>query len=77
MVCQGAVGMEIWAMTDQILFDNFIVTDNENVLQDWNSKTFDLKKRIMDKDSVSIGFTQSLYLETTSLTSSRKPFMEN
>lgn len=49
---QGAVGIEIWAMTDLILFDNFIITDNENVLQDWNSKTYDLKKRIMEKDSV-------------------------
>jgi hypothetical protein len=40
-------------MTDLILVDNFIITDNEKVLQDWTRQTYDLKKRAIDKDAVS------------------------
>jgi len=40
-------------MTDLVLFDNFIITDSEKVLEDWTTKTYDIKKRAIDKDSVS------------------------
>ncbi|CAG7830867.1 unnamed protein product [Allacma fusca] len=47
----GAVGIEIWSMTEGILFDNFIITDDEQILEDWTSQTYDKKKRAIDRDS--------------------------
>jgi len=41
-------------MTDNVLFDNFIITDDEEVLKDWTEQTFELKRRAIDKDAVSI-----------------------
>uniref|UniRef100_A0A1B6DDQ8 Calnexin n=1 Tax=Clastoptera arizonana TaxID=38151 RepID=A0A1B6DDQ8_9HEMI len=46
-----AVGLELWSMSNQILFDNFIITENPSIADQWAAQTFDLKKRKMDKDS--------------------------
>ena len=40
-------------MSNQILFDNFIVTDDPNVADHWAAQTFDLKKKKMEKEAVS------------------------
>jgi calnexin len=50
---QGAVGLELWSMSNMILFDNFIITDDQNVADTWAAETFDLKRRKLDKDGVS------------------------
>lgn len=47
----GAVGLEIWTMTDQVLFDNFIITDDEALLEEWTSQTYEKKKIAIDRDS--------------------------
>lgn len=49
-----AIGLELWSMSSQILFDNFIVTDDPNIADQWASQTFDLKKKKMDKEADSL-----------------------
>jgi hypothetical protein len=50
---QAAVGLELWSMSNMILFDNIIVTDDEAVAETWATETFSLKRRKLDKDGVS------------------------
>ncbi len=47
------MGLEIWSMSDNILFDNFIITDDKLVSEQWAAETFDLKRNLVDKDQVS------------------------
>ena len=47
------MGLEIWSMTDLVLFDNFLITDDEELLEEWTSQTYDKKKKAIDRDSVS------------------------
>lgn len=49
---QGAVGFELWSMSDNILFDNLIITDDKLVAEQWAAETFDLKRNLVDKDQV-------------------------
>jgi calnexin len=51
---QAAVGLELWSMSNMILFDNIIITDDETVADSWAAETFDLKRRKLDKDGVSV-----------------------
>ncbi|XP_077984489.1 calnexin-like [Glandiceps talaboti] len=39
----SAVGLELWSMSDGILFDNFIVTTDKAVADDWAEKTWLMK----------------------------------
>lgn len=39
-------------MSSDILFDNFIITDDIDAADEWAANTFDLKKRQLDKDAV-------------------------
>jgi len=43
MTTIDAVGLELWSMSDQILFDNFIVTDSREVLDAWTADTWTIK----------------------------------
>ncbi|XP_068244436.1 calnexin isoform X2 [Palaemon carinicauda] len=45
----GAVGIELWSMSDNILFDNIIVTDNVADAVQFAQDTFDLKVMKMEK----------------------------
>ncbi|CAL8071593.1 unnamed protein product [Orchesella dallaii] len=47
----GAVGLEIWTMTDLVLFDNFIVSDKEAIVNEFTENTFNLKTRALERDS--------------------------
>ena len=49
---QNAIGIELWSMSDNIMFDNFIITDDIRVAETWAKETFDLKRNIVDKDQV-------------------------
>ena len=42
-VLQGAVGLELWSMTDNIVFDNFIISDNFTVVEDFAAITWEMK----------------------------------
>jgi hypothetical protein len=50
---QAAVGLELWSMSNMILFDNIIITDDQSVADAWAAETFDLKRRKLDKEGVS------------------------
>ena len=41
-------------MSSDILFDNLIITDDLDIAIDYASKTFDIKRKYIDKESVSI-----------------------
>ena len=49
---QGAVGIELWSMSDNIFFDNIIVTDDKAVADEWAGDTWDLKMNVFDKEQV-------------------------
>lgn len=51
---QSAVGFELWSMSPAILFDNILITDSMAVADEYAAATYDLKKRKIDADSVSI-----------------------
>lgn len=42
----SAVGLELWSMTDQIYFDNFIVTDDEATASEFAKATWLVKKKL-------------------------------
>lgn len=37
---QAAVGLELWSMTPDILFDNFIITNDKSVADKWASDRY-------------------------------------
>uniref|UniRef100_A0A6M2DZB2 Putative calnexin n=1 Tax=Xenopsylla cheopis TaxID=163159 RepID=A0A6M2DZB2_XENCH len=50
----AAVGIELWSMSANILFDNIVITDNEVHANSWADATFTLKKAHLDKESESL-----------------------
>lgn len=56
LLIKAAVGIELWSMSENILFDNIIVTDDSSVAQHWAEQTFDLKRKHLEKQAVSILF---------------------
>merc|ERR1719454_1468003 len=38
-----ALGLELWSMSADIMFDNFIVTDDKSVADQWAADTWELK----------------------------------
>ncbi|XP_060647337.1 calnexin isoform X2 [Drosophila nasuta] len=47
----SAVGLELWSMSNEILFDNLIITDDVDVARDFAANSFDIKRRYIDKES--------------------------
>ncbi|KNC31585.1 hypothetical protein FF38_12733 [Lucilia cuprina] len=47
----SAIGIELWSMSNDILFDNLIITDDIEVATDYAAKTFDIKRQFIDKES--------------------------
>lgn len=41
-------------MSSDILFDNIIVTDDEDYAAEWAEQTYDLKRKHLDKQAVSV-----------------------
>ncbi|KAL5290166.1 CANX family protein [Megaselia abdita] len=54
MIPITAVGIEIWSMSNDILFDNIIITDDVIVANEYAEKTFDLKRKYINKESESV-----------------------
>jgi len=42
----GGLGLELWTMTKNVLFDNFLVTHDENSAVEYAKKTFDEKSKL-------------------------------
>ncbi|XP_078324278.1 calnexin-like isoform X2 [Crassostrea virginica] len=38
-----AIGLELWSMTDDIVFDNFLITDDKVSAEKWTEQTFQVK----------------------------------
>ncbi|EDX18095.1 GD15746 [Drosophila simulans] len=51
----SAVGLELWAMSSDILFDNLIVTDDVQLALDVAANSFDIKRLYIDRELNSIG----------------------
>lgn len=41
---QGAVGLELWTMSDGIIFDNFLITDDKDVADNYAIGTWYAKQ---------------------------------
>ncbi|XP_039295271.1 calnexin isoform X1 [Nilaparvata lugens] len=54
MTAIGAVGLELWSMSNQILFDNILVTDDPAIADGWAAQTYDIKRKKMDKVAESV-----------------------
>lgn len=50
----SAVGFELWSMSQDILFDNIIVTEEIAVAEHWADATFDKKRQKIARDSDSV-----------------------
>ncbi|KAL3215902.1 hypothetical protein MRX96_033374 [Rhipicephalus microplus] len=51
MTAIAAVGLELWSMSDGILFDNIIITDDTVVADQWAADTWVLKKEAGDLET--------------------------
>lgn len=51
MATIAAIGIELWSMSSDILFDNLIITDDEVVAREWAAETYDLKRKLIDRES--------------------------
>lgn len=40
----SAIGLELWSMTSDIFFDNFIICSDRRVVDDWANDGWGLKK---------------------------------
>lgn len=56
LLFQDSVGIELWSMSDDILFDNIMITDNIQDAQQFAAETFDLKIMKLEKGQVSLWF---------------------
>ena len=48
-----ALGLELWSMTSDIYFDNFIITSDKEVADRWASDSWGLKKLVASANEVS------------------------
>ncbi|XP_067618849.1 calnexin isoform X2 [Eurosta solidaginis] len=47
----SAIGLELWSMSDNILFDNIIIADDIEAAREFAAMTFDIKRKYIDKES--------------------------
>lgn len=47
-----ALGLELWSMTSDIYFDNFIITSHKEVADRWASDSWGLKKLVASANEV-------------------------
>nr|NP_573131.1 calnexin 14D [Drosophila melanogaster]AAF48618.2 calnexin 14D [Drosophila melanogaster] len=47
----NAVGLELWSMSSDILFDNLIITDDVELARDFAANSFDIKRLYIDRES--------------------------
>lgn len=46
MTAIGAIGLELWSMSDNIMFDNFIITNDKAVADQWGADSWEIKHRV-------------------------------
>jgi hypothetical protein len=52
----SAIGLEIWSITKDIYFDNFLITDQEEVALDLAHQIFEYRNNLKEKSSVRHNF---------------------
>ncbi|XP_043674244.1 calnexin-like [Vespula pensylvanica] len=40
----SAIGFELWSMSPDIIFDNILITDDEDVVKKWSAETFEVRR---------------------------------
>lgn len=50
---KSAIGFELWSISGNILFDNLIITDDEEIANNFAAQSFDLKQDKINVDAVS------------------------
>ncbi|XP_022178587.1 calnexin-like [Myzus persicae] len=50
----GAVGFELWSISDKIYFDNVVIADDEVHAEKWSEVTWSLKKKNVSHESESV-----------------------
>ncbi|XP_015121079.1 calnexin isoform X2 [Diachasma alloeum] len=50
----GAIGFELWSMSPDILFDNLIITDDEDVAKQWADDTFEIRRKKIAQEGSSV-----------------------
>lgn len=61
-VFQDAIGLELWSMTDDIVFDNFLITDDKVSAEKWTEQTFQVKSAA--EKASSGGVSNNMYTKT-------------
>eukprot|EP00061_Rhincodon_typus_P016921 g45386.t1 len=56
----AAIGLELWSLTPDIMFDNFIISSDERVVKQWAKDTWARTKAIYDADGP--GLIMQLFL---------------
>lgn len=54
MTSISAVGFELWSMSNMILFDNLLITDDPSVAAAYAADSFDLKRKKLDQSAESL-----------------------
>ena len=49
---QGAIGFELWSMSEDILFDNILITSEKSVADDYAAKTWKMKQAVRAENEV-------------------------
>ncbi|XP_077973418.1 calnexin-like isoform X2 [Styela clava] len=56
----GAIGLELWSMSDKIMFDNFIMTNDKAVADDYAMQTWKQKKIAHARNEPAAGIFQQI-----------------
>ncbi|XP_052249549.1 calnexin-like isoform X1 [Dreissena polymorpha] len=56
----GALGLELWSMTDEIVFDNFIITDDREEHSVWVQQTWERKRAAEQATTGNGAFVQGI-----------------
>lgn len=60
MIPIGALGLELWSMSDEILFDNFLITDDLKVAEEFAAASWEIKSNEERAASSAGGIWQTL-----------------
>ncbi|KAL2736123.1 calnexin isoform X1 [Vespula maculifrons] len=50
----SAIGFELWSMSPDIIFDNILITDDEDVAKKWSDETFEVRRVKIAEESWNI-----------------------
>ena len=51
------MGLELWSMSDDIIFDNFIITDDRSVAEQWAKDSWGMKS-VEERAGITAGVSE-------------------